>query len=95
VHIDGVADREIIVDYLATGEFFGELPMFLDSRQRSAAIKAKFACEVAELSYTRFRALSQQHPDLIFAVAKQMANRPCSYHPKSQRSCVSRCYLVA
>jgi CRP/FNR family cyclic AMP-dependent transcriptional regulator len=75
VHIDGVADREIIVDYLATGEFFGELPMFLDSRQRSAAIKAKFACEVAELSYTRFRALSQQHPDLIFAVAKQMANR--------------------
>ena len=75
VHIDGVADREIIVDYLPSGEFFGELPMFLDSRQRSAAIKAKFDCEVAELSYSRFRLLSQAYPDLVFEVAKQMANR--------------------
>ena len=75
VHIDGAAGREIIVDYLSAGEFFGELPMFLDNRQRSAGVKAKCHCELAEVSYTRFRALSQQHPDLVFAVAKQMANR--------------------
>lgn len=75
VHIDGVADREIIVDYLTTGDFFGELPMFLKNRQRSAAIKAKFDCEVAELSYSTFRALSQEYPDLVFEVARQMANR--------------------
>ena len=49
--------------------------MFLKSRQRSAGVKAKCCCEVAELSYARFRALSQQHPDLIFTVATQMANR--------------------
>ena len=75
VHIDGAAGREIILDYLNAGEFFGELPMFLKSRQRSAGVKAKCCCEVAELSYARFRALSQQHPDLIFTVATQMANR--------------------
>ena len=75
VHIDGVADREIIVDYLTAGDFFGELPMFLKNRQRSAAIKAKFDCEVAELSYSSFRALSQDHSDLLFEVARQMANR--------------------
>ena len=75
VHIDGAAGREIILDYLGPGAFFGELPMFLDSRQRSAGVKAKCHCEVAELSYLRFRALSQAHPELVFAVAKQMANR--------------------
>ena len=75
VHIDGAAGREIILDYLSAGEFFGELPMFLKSRQRSAGVKAKCCCEVAELSYARFRALSQQYPDLVFAVATQMANR--------------------
>ena len=74
-HINGAAGREIIVDYLSAGEFFGELPMFLDNRQRSAGVKAKCHCELAEFSYTRFRVLSQQHPDLVFAVAKQMANR--------------------
>lgn len=75
VHIDGAAGREVIVDYLSAGEFFGELPMFLDSWQRSAGVKAKCHCELAELSYARFRALSQQYPDLLFAFAKQMANR--------------------
>ena len=49
--------------------------MFLKSRQRSAGVKAKCCCEVAGLSYARFRALSQQYPDLVFAVATQMANR--------------------
>ena len=58
VHIDGAGGREIIVDYLSVREFFGELPMFLDNRQRSAGVKAKCHCELAELSYTRFRALS-------------------------------------
>ena len=57
VHIDGAAGREVIVDYLSAGEFFGELPMFLDSWQRSAGVKAKCHCELAELSYARFRAL--------------------------------------
>ena len=49
--------------------------MVLKNRQRSAAIKAKFDCEVAELSYSTFRALSQKYPDLVFEVARQMANR--------------------
>ena len=61
VNIDGAAGRAIIVDYLSAGEFFGELPRFLDNRQRSAGVKAKCHCELAELSYTRFRVLSQQH----------------------------------
>ena len=57
VHFDGAAGREIILDYLSADEFFGELPMFLKSRQRSAGVKAKCCCKVAEFSYARFRAL--------------------------------------
>ena len=34
--------------------------MFLKSRQRSAGVKAKCCCEVAELSYARSRALSSE-----------------------------------
>ena len=38
-------------------------------------MKAKTECEVAELSYGKFKELAAKHSDLLYAVGKQMAER--------------------
>jgi CRP/FNR family cyclic AMP-dependent transcriptional regulator len=70
--------REMIVAYLNTGDFFGELGLFqLPSTdpQRSAWVRAKTECEIAEISYSKFRELSLLDPELMYAVGGQIAER--------------------
>ncbi|MFS2160595.1 cAMP-activated global transcriptional regulator CRP [Pseudomonas sp. Pseusp122] len=70
--------REMIVAYLNSGDFFGELGLFEQpglETQRSAWVRAKTECEVAEISYVKFRELSQQEPDILYALGSQMAER--------------------
>ena len=55
--------REMIIAYLNPGDFFGEMGLFCKEgaeKERSAWVRAKTECEVAELSYTKFRELTQQ-----------------------------------
>lgn len=66
--------REIIVAYLNEGDFFGEMAMFGEGT-RSAWIKAKTECEVAELGYQKFVELSQQDTGMLFELATQLADR--------------------
>ena len=66
--------REMIVAYLNPGDFFGEMGLF-GHEDRSAWIRAKTECEVGEISYGKFLEFTQSNPDVLFAVAKQMANR--------------------
>ena len=65
----------MIVAYLNPGDFFGEMGLFEDRPIRSAWIKAKTACEVAEISYQKFKELARQDAGLIFALSAQMAGR--------------------
>jgi CRP/FNR family cyclic AMP-dependent transcriptional regulator len=67
--------REIVLAYLNAGDFFGEMGLFDNERHRSAWVRARAQCEVAEISYNRFRQLAQQDPDILFALASQMALR--------------------
>ncbi len=70
--------REMIIAYLNPGDFFGEMGLFCKEgaeKERSAWVRAKTECEVAELSYTKFRELTQQDPDIMFALGSQMAER--------------------
>ncbi|SDS97169.1 CRP/FNR family transcriptional regulator, cyclic AMP receptor protein [Halopseudomonas xinjiangensis] len=70
--------REMIIAYLNQGDFFGEMGLFDQSaaqQDRSAWVRAKTECEVAEVSYAKFRELSQRDPDLLYAVGRQMAER--------------------
>lgn len=67
--------HEMIVAYLNSGDFFGEMALFEDQDSRSAWVRAKNACQVAEISYTRFTSLVEKQPDLMFAIASQMARR--------------------
>lgn len=70
--------REMIIAYLNPGDFFGEMGLFEKEgteKERSAWVRAKTECEVAELSYAKFRELTQQDPDILYALGSQMAER--------------------
>ncbi len=69
--------REMIMAYLNAGDFFGEMGLF-DTDQvgsRSAWVKAKTECEVAEISYTKFREIAQEDPRILYFIGEQMASR--------------------
>ncbi len=70
--------REMIIAYLNNGDFFGELGLFEQAGQeqeRSAWVRAKVECEVAEISYSKFRELSQHDPDILYVLSGQFAQR--------------------
>ncbi|MEW5249362.1 cAMP-activated global transcriptional regulator CRP [Microbulbifer sp. 2201CG32-9] len=74
VLIEDDEGREMIVAYLNDGNFFGEMGLF-DQDTRSAWVRTKTECEVAEISYAKFQELTRQNPEFLFALATQMASR--------------------
>lgn len=71
--------KEMIIAYLNPGDFFGELGLFnssnKDEQERSAWVRTKTECEVAEISYAKFRELTEQDPTMLYALGNQMADR--------------------
>lgn len=75
VLIEDSDGREIVLAYLNKGDFFGEMGLFDEQLNRSAWVRARTSCEVAEVSYAKFRQIAQEHSDIVFAMASQMAAR--------------------
>ncbi len=75
VLIEDSDGHEIVLAYLNKGDFFGEMGLFSEEHNRSAWVRTRTACEVAEISYNKFRQLYTDHPDIVFAMATQMAAR--------------------
>lgn len=75
VIIEDDEGREMIMAYLNEGDFFGEMGLFDQEAGRSAWIKAKTECEVAEISYSKFRELAKEDAEILFAVSAQVAGR--------------------
>lgn len=75
VIIEDDEGREMIVAYLNKGDFFGEMGLFDQEDSRSAWVRAKVECEVAEISYAKFTELTDKNPDFLFALGTQMAKR--------------------
>jgi len=67
--------HEIVLAYLNAGDFFGEMGLFVDDTSRSAWIRARGACELAEISYDKFREVAKENPDILFSLSSQMAVR--------------------
>jgi CRP/FNR family cyclic AMP-dependent transcriptional regulator len=68
--------HEIVLAYLNKGDFFGEMGLFDNQPAgRSAWVRAKDECTLAEISYSKFRQLSNENPDLLFELSGQMAAR--------------------
>lgn len=75
VLIEDEDGREIVLAYLNEGDFFGEMGLFSEDEDRSAWVRAKSECEVAEISYSKFRLLTQNDPAILFKMASQLAFR--------------------
>ncbi|HKJ22202.1 MAG TPA: cAMP-activated global transcriptional regulator CRP [Gammaproteobacteria bacterium] len=75
VLIEDDEGHEMVLAYLNAGDFFGEMGLFDDQKNRSAWIRARAQCEVAEISYNNFRGLATKDPEILFALASQMAFR--------------------
>ncbi len=75
VLIEDSDGREIVLAYLNKGDFFGEMGLFDEQHSRSAWVRSRTNCEVAEISYTKFRQVAQDHSDIVFTMASQMAAR--------------------
>lgn len=75
VLIEDEEGHEIVLAYLNAGDFFGEMGLFDEESNRSAWIRTRAECEVAEISYTRFMQLSEEDPKIMYELATQMANR--------------------
>jgi CRP/FNR family cyclic AMP-dependent transcriptional regulator len=67
--------NEIVVAYLNRGEFFGEMGLFSEDATRTAWVRTRTECQLAEISYPRFRELAHSDPDLLFALSGQLAAR--------------------
>lgn len=68
-------EREIVVAYLNAGDFFGEMGLFEVNPQRTAEVRTRDVCEIAEVSYENFHELSTKYPDLSYAVFAQLVRR--------------------
>lgn len=75
VQVEDSKGREIVLAYLNPGDFFGELGLFDEENKRSAFVRAKEKCEIAQISYERLKNLHELFPDLLFSIASQLAIR--------------------
>lgn len=75
VLIEDQDGRELVLAYLNSGDFFGEMGLFESQDIRTAWVRAKIECEIAEISYTKFHQLVSENPDILLKLAGQMALR--------------------
>lgn len=71
---------EIVYTYLHAGEFIGEIGLFILHNERSAMVRARTACELAEISYELFdkltkKELQAQHAEILNLVGFQISAR--------------------
>lgn len=72
--------NEIILAYLNAGDFIGELGLFYRTNARTANIRARSACVLAEIEYQQLyrlfeKELKHEHPQILTAVGLQLAQR--------------------
>jgi CRP/FNR family cyclic AMP-dependent transcriptional regulator len=75
VAIEDEDGDEIVLAYLNKGDFFGEMGLFEPEGTRTARVRTRAASEIAEISYSHFRELVRNDPDLLYALGRQMAIR--------------------
>jgi len=72
--------NEIVLTYLNPGDFIGEIGLFYDLDVRSATVRSKSECLLAEISYTKLNQLFDNElkdvqPHLLNAVGVQLSER--------------------
>src|ERR1700723_1997915 len=73
--IEDEEGKEVVLASLNKGQFFGEMGLFYEQPTRSAWVRTRNQCELAEMTYPRFRQIAAESPGLIFELATQLATR--------------------
>lgn len=74
------AGNEMVLSYLHKGDFLGEIGIFMSSSERSAMVRARTECQLAELSYKHYEELvenelREQHAELLGTIGYQLSQR--------------------
>jgi len=80
VSTEGDDGRELILGYINSGDFLGEMGLFMKPRQREVLVRTRSACELAEVSYQRLREalnveLAPYATDILTAIGSKLAQR--------------------
>lgn len=75
VVIEDDSGHEMVLAYLNSGHFFGEMGFFDGATRRTAWVRARTACEIAEMTYADFSELAKNSPELVIELATQLAIR--------------------
>ena len=75
VMIEDEEGKEIVLAYLNPGHFFGEMGFFAGQTERTAWVRARTSCRIAEMTYVRFRQVADENPELVMELAVQLATR--------------------
>lgn len=72
--------KNMIVSYLNTGDFFGELSLFDPNNTdqdsfRTASVHTKIDSDVAEIRYADFHQVAYRHPEILYIIGSQIASR--------------------
>ena len=73
-------DRELVLGYFGTGEFVGEMGLFIESDRREVILRTRTQCELAEIGYERLYQLlagplASDATSLVYAIGAQLSRR--------------------
>jgi CRP/FNR family cyclic AMP-dependent transcriptional regulator len=72
--------KEVVLTYLNSGDFIGEIGLFYRIKHRAACVRARTPCELAEIKYDRLEQLFEKDlrdikADVLTAIGLQLAQR--------------------
>ena len=74
VDVEDDSEQELVVSYLNSGDFVGEMGLFGEDT-RTANLIARSDCELAKISYTHFHEVRGQFPGILYALTVQLGAR--------------------
>ncbi len=85
-----VDERELVLGYFGSGEFVGEMGLFIESDKREVILRTRTPCELAEISYDRLHQLfagplSADAPRILYAIGTQISRRLLHTSRKASR----------
>jgi CRP/FNR family cyclic AMP-dependent transcriptional regulator len=83
-------DRELVLGYFGSGEFVGEMGLFIESDKREVILRTRTQCELAEISYERLHqlfmgTLVNDAPRLLYSIGSQLSRRLLETSRKASR----------
>ena len=77
---DDENDQELVLAYLNKHEFIGTVGIFKGSETRKVTVRTRTQCQLAEMSYERFKQVLRKElleyaPDILLMIGEQLAGR--------------------